>query len=37
MTKIYPPRHLSYTKMKPITGWWSMLRPIFYLAFGIKH
>lgn len=36
VTKIYPPRHLGITKMKPITGWWSMVRPIIYLALGIK-
>ena len=27
VTKIYPPHELGYTKMKPITGWWSILRP----------
>jgi len=37
VSKIYPPRHLGITKMKPITGWWSMVRPIFYLGFGIKN
>jgi dolichol-phosphate mannosyltransferase len=36
VTKIYPPHHLGITKMKPITGWWSMVRPIFYLSLGIK-
>ena len=36
VTKIYPPKHLGYTKMKPVTGWWSILRPIFLLGFGIK-
>jgi len=36
VTKIYPPKKLGYTKMKPITGWWSILRPIFLLGFGIK-
>ncbi|KAF0243700.1 MAG: cell wall biosynthesis glycosyltransferase [bacterium] len=36
VTKIYPPKELGYTKMKPITGWWSILRPIFLLATGIK-
>jgi dolichol-phosphate mannosyltransferase len=36
VTKIYPPKHLGITKMKPINGWWSMLRPIFYLALGIR-
>jgi len=36
VTKIYPSRKLGYTKMKPITGWWSILRPVFYLGLGIK-
>jgi len=36
VTKIYPPHKLGYTKMKPITGWWSILRPIFYLWLGLK-
>ena len=36
VTKIYPPRKLGYTKMRPIVGWWSILKPIFYLGFRIK-
>ena len=36
VTKIYPPKALGYTKMRPITGWWSILRPIFLLGLGIK-
>lgn len=36
VTKIYPPKELGYTKMKPITGWWSILRPIFLLGLGIR-
>lgn len=36
-TKIYPPRKLGYTKMKPISGWWSILRPLFLLGLGLKH
>jgi dolichol-phosphate mannosyltransferase len=36
VTKIYPPRRLGYTKMKPIVGWWSILRPIVYLGLGLK-
>jgi glycosyltransferase involved in cell wall biosynthesis len=32
VTKIYPPRKLGQTKMKPITGWWSILRPLWYAA-----
>jgi dolichol-phosphate mannosyltransferase len=36
VTKIYPPHQLGYTKMKPITGWWSILRPIFLLGLGLR-
>lgn len=36
VTKVYPPKHLGYTKMKPVTGWWSILRPLFLLGLGIK-
>jgi dolichol-phosphate mannosyltransferase len=36
VTKIYPPKAIGYTKMKPITGWWSMLRPIVLLTFRLR-
>jgi len=36
VTKIYPPKSLGQTKMKPVTGWWSMLRPLVYLGLGIR-
>ena len=37
VTKIYPPQKLGgYTKMIPILSWWSILKPLFYLRFGIK-
>lgn len=36
VTKIYPPKRLGYTKMKPITGWWSILRPVILLGLGIR-
>ncbi len=36
VVKIYPPKKLGYTKMKPLTGWWSILRPIFYLGLRIR-
>lgn len=36
VTKIYPPHAQGYTKMKPVTGWWSILRPIVLLGLGIK-
>jgi dolichol-phosphate mannosyltransferase len=37
VTKIYPPKKLGYTKMKPFVGWWSILKPVFYLGLGIKR
>lgn len=37
VTKIYPPHELGYTKMKPITGWWSILRPLVLLGLRIKR
>lgn len=36
VTKIYPPKELGYTKMKPFSGWWSILRPVIYLGLGLK-
>ena len=36
VTKTYPPHELGYTKMKPVTGWWSILRPVFLLGLGLK-
>ena len=36
VTKIYPPKKLGYTKMKPMVGWWSILRPVVYLGLGLK-
>ena len=36
VSKIYPPKELGYTKMKPIFGWWSILKPLIYLPLRIK-
>jgi glycosyltransferase involved in cell wall biosynthesis len=36
VTKIYPPKKLGQTKMKPLTGWWSILRPLVYVGLGLK-
>jgi len=36
VTKIYPPKKIGYTKMKPITGWWSILRPLLLLGLGLR-
>nr|CAX68894.1 Glycosyl transferase, family 2 [uncultured bacterium] len=37
VTKIYPPKKQGYTKMKPFSGWWSILRPLVYLGLGLKR
>ena len=37
VTKTYPPRKIGYTKMKPVLGWWSILRPVFFLGLRIKR
>lgn len=36
VSKIYPPHHLGYTKMRPVIGWWSILRPVVLLSLGLK-
>jgi dolichol-phosphate mannosyltransferase len=36
VSKIYPPKELGYTKMSPIVGWWSILRPLFLLGLGLR-
>lgn len=37
VTKTYPPRRLGQTKMKPVTGWWSILRPLVYVGLGVRR
>ena len=36
VSKIYPSRSLGYTKMAPVTGWWSILRPVILLGLGLR-
>ncbi len=36
-TKTYPARATGYTKMTPIIGWWSILRPVFLLSLGLRR
>ncbi len=36
VTKKYPPKSLGQTKMRPITGWWSILRPLVLVGLHIK-
>lgn len=37
VTKIYPPKELGQTKMRPLVGWWSILRPIVLLGLRLKR
>lgn len=37
VSKIYPSKGRGYTKVKAFSGWWSMLKPLVYLAMGIKQ
>ena len=37
VTKVYPARHLGQTKMRPITGWWSILRPLVYASLRLRR
>ena len=37
VTKVYPPRQIGYTKMRPIFDWWKMLRPIVLLGLGLRR
>lgn len=36
VTKRYPPKELGQTKMKPIVGWWSILRPLVLIGLGLR-
>ncbi len=36
VTKIYPPRRIGNTKMRPFADWWRILRPIFLIGLGLK-
>ena len=32
--KVYPPKKLGQTKMRPLVDWWKILRPLFYAGLG---
>ena len=36
VTKVYPSKALGQTKMQPVIGWWSILRPLVLLGFGLR-
>ncbi len=35
-TKIYPSRRIGNTKMRPIVGWWDILKPVYLLGLGLR-
>jgi dolichol-phosphate mannosyltransferase len=37
VSKIYPPKSVGQTKMRPVLDWWKMLRPVFYLGLGLRR
>jgi dolichol-phosphate mannosyltransferase len=38
VTKRYPAdRRAGYTKIRPLVGWWSMLKPVVYLGLRVKR
>jgi dolichol-phosphate mannosyltransferase len=37
VTKVYPPKEMGQTKMKPFVGWWSILRPLVLLGLGLRR
>ena len=37
VSKIYPPRAIGNTKMRPVIDWWRMIRPVFLVGFGLRH
>jgi dolichol-phosphate mannosyltransferase len=36
VSMVYPEEKRNYTKIRPFTGWWSMVRPWVFLTLGIK-
>jgi dolichol-phosphate mannosyltransferase len=37
VSKIYPPRHIGNTKMRPVFDWWKMIKPILLLGFSLRR
>jgi dolichol-phosphate mannosyltransferase len=36
VSKVYPPKSVGQTKMRPITGWWSILKPLLLVGLRLK-
>jgi dolichol-phosphate mannosyltransferase len=37
VSKVYPPRRVGQTKMRPFVGWWSILKPLVLLGLRIRR
>lgn len=37
ISMVYPSDRKNYSKIKPLVGWWSMVRPWLYLILKIRH
>jgi dolichol-phosphate mannosyltransferase len=37
VSKIYPPRRIGNTKMRPVLDWWKMIKPILLLGLSLRH
>ncbi|MFN2432969.1 MAG: glycosyltransferase family 2 protein [Gemmatimonadota bacterium] len=37
VTKVYPAVKRGYSKVKPVTGWWEILKPLAYAALGVRQ
>lgn len=37
VSKVYPPKAVGNTKMRPFVDWWHMLSPIFLVGMGIEE
>jgi dolichol-phosphate mannosyltransferase len=36
VSKVYPPKRVGQTKMRPIIGWWSILKPLLLVGLRLK-
>ena len=37
VSKVYPPKEIGQTKMKPIVGWWSILKPLLLVGLRMRR
>jgi dolichol-phosphate mannosyltransferase len=37
VTKIYPPKKIGNTKMRPVIDWWKMLKPVLLLGLRLRR